>query len=281
MPLTAFPRLGRRLLSRGARRSSAACNVDREPVAAAARWPRRHVAGRDLPPCSRTCGNAAPAQGGNLSGGEQQMLAIGAHPAHRRQLLLLDEPTEGLAPVIVAADRRRPSALLKSRASPSCWSSRTSASPPGWPTATTSMEHGRVVDMLSADEASPQSIARSCAAYLGSPEWKAAMFELFGVPSTALFGQLLLGLINGSFYAMLEPGAGGHLRPAERHQLRARRAVHDGRLRRLDAAEASRRAVTGRRWCWRRSSSALFGIVLERLLICGASTISTISTACC
>ena len=29
------------------------------------------------------------------------------------------------------------------------------------------------------------------------------MFELFGIPPQALFGQLLLGLINGSFYAML------------------------------------------------------------------------------
>jgi len=32
------------------------------------------------------------------------------------------------------------------------------------------------------------------------------MFELFGVPSTALFGQLLLGLINGAFYALLSIG---------------------------------------------------------------------------
>jgi branched-chain amino acid transport system permease protein len=32
------------------------------------------------------------------------------------------------------------------------------------------------------------------------------MFELFGVPSQALFGQLLLGLINGSFYALLSLG---------------------------------------------------------------------------
>jgi len=32
------------------------------------------------------------------------------------------------------------------------------------------------------------------------------MFEIFGVPSTALFGQLLLGLINGSFYALLSLG---------------------------------------------------------------------------
>ena len=32
------------------------------------------------------------------------------------------------------------------------------------------------------------------------------MFELFGISSQALFGQLLLGLINGSFYALLSLG---------------------------------------------------------------------------
>ena len=32
------------------------------------------------------------------------------------------------------------------------------------------------------------------------------MFQIFGVPSQALFGQLLLGLINGSFYALLSLG---------------------------------------------------------------------------
>jgi len=32
------------------------------------------------------------------------------------------------------------------------------------------------------------------------------MFEIFGTPSTALFGQLLIGLINGSFYALLSLG---------------------------------------------------------------------------
>src|ERR1700733_238323 len=32
------------------------------------------------------------------------------------------------------------------------------------------------------------------------------MFEIFGLPSQALFGQLLLGLINGSFYAFLSLG---------------------------------------------------------------------------
>lgn len=32
------------------------------------------------------------------------------------------------------------------------------------------------------------------------------MFEILGIPSTALFGQLLIGLINGSFYALLSLG---------------------------------------------------------------------------
>jgi branched-chain amino acid transport system ATP-binding protein len=40
-------------------------------------------------------------KGGNLSGGEQQMLAIGRTLMGNPELILVDEPTEGLAPLLV------------------------------------------------------------------------------------------------------------------------------------------------------------------------------------
>jgi len=47
--------------------------------------------------------NLADRPGGKLSGGEQQMLTIGRTLMGNPELILLDEPTEGLAPLVVRA----------------------------------------------------------------------------------------------------------------------------------------------------------------------------------
>jgi branched-chain amino acid transport system ATP-binding protein len=52
-------------------------------------------------------------QGGFLSGGEQQMLTIGRTLMGNPELLLLDEPSEGLAPLVVEALRSKIDELRK------------------------------------------------------------------------------------------------------------------------------------------------------------------------
>jgi branched-chain amino acid transport system ATP-binding protein len=71
-------------------------------AARAARRPGRWdvAAVYDLFPKLSELGNR---QGGFLSGGEQQMLTIGRTLMGNPELLLLDEPSEGLAPLVVEA----------------------------------------------------------------------------------------------------------------------------------------------------------------------------------
>ena len=65
------------------------------PAAASATTSRRST------PISRASSSAARAQAGYTSGGEQQMTAIGRALMARPKMILLDEPSMGLAPQIV------------------------------------------------------------------------------------------------------------------------------------------------------------------------------------
>ena len=71
------------------------------PAARKAR-PASHGTSSGSTPCFRGCASATRRLAGTLSGGELQMLAIGRALMGNPRVLLLDEPSEGLAPLIVA-----------------------------------------------------------------------------------------------------------------------------------------------------------------------------------
>ncbi|HET9668817.1 MAG TPA: ABC transporter ATP-binding protein [Casimicrobiaceae bacterium] len=86
-------------------------------------------------------------QGTKLSGGEQQMLAIGRILRTGARLLLLDEPTEGLAPVIVQQIGRT-IAALKSRGFTILLVEQNFRFAATVADRHYVMEHGRIVDMI-------------------------------------------------------------------------------------------------------------------------------------
>ncbi len=72
-------------------------------------------------------------KGGTLSGGEQQMLALGRALMSAAEVVMMDEPSLGLAPMLVKAS----SPPSTARARPCCWWSRTPSPPSRSPTTPT------------------------------------------------------------------------------------------------------------------------------------------------
>ena len=104
---------------------------------------------------------------------------------------------------------------------------------------------------------------------------------IFGIPTQALFGQLLLGLINGSFYALLSLGLAVIFGLLNIINFAHGAQYMMGAFVRLDAAELRRASATGGRCCSRRSSVGAARHGASSAACSRGSTSSTTSTACC